>query len=85
MNNNETDLKSIETTMLVVEFPLRGERLPADHGYALYGAISRILPEQLRADWLGIELISGIPWDKGLIVLTITGAKFLLRLPWVNI
>ena len=81
MNNNETDLKSSETTMLIVEFPLRGERLPADHGYALYGAISRILPEQHRTDWLGIELISGIPWDKGLIVLPTKGAKLRLRLP----
>jgi CRISPR-associated protein Cas6 len=79
--NYATKLKAEEATILIVEFPIRGERLPADHGYTLYGAISRVLPELHESGWLGIELISGIPWDKGLIVLPTKGAKLRLRLP----
>lgn len=69
------------STQLRVEFPIRGERLPADHGYALYGAISRLLPELHQADWLGIELISGVQWNKGIIVLPTRNAISRLRLP----
>lgn len=47
--------------MAIVElhFPLTGTTLPLDHGYALYGAISRHLPEVHGADWIAIESISG--------------------------
>ena len=31
---------------LEVQFSLRGQTLPADHGYALYSAIKKILQEQ---------------------------------------
>jgi CRISPR-associated endonuclease/helicase Cas3 len=41
------------------------EKLPALHG----------------ADWLGVELISGVPWDQGLIALPTRGACLRLRLP----
>ena len=67
--------------MINVQFPVRGDKLPADHGYLLYAAISRIKPELHETDWLGIEMISGIPFDKGLIALPARGAKLLLRMP----
>jgi CRISPR-associated protein Cas6 len=52
---------------VTVHFPLQGRQLPADHGYALYSAITRQLPELHSASWLSIELISGVPWRVGII------------------
>jgi CRISPR-associated endonuclease/helicase Cas3 len=51
-----------------VSFPVQGRQLPADHGYVLYSAIIKHVPSLHSAAWLGIELISGIPWGKGVIL-----------------
>ena len=67
--------------MINVQFPVRGDKLPADHGYLLYAAISELETELHETDWLGIELISGLPFDKGLIALPTRGAKLFLRIP----
>lgn len=64
-----------------VTFPVQGERLPADHGYLLYSAISQTRPELHEKDWLGIELISGIPFDRGTIALPTRGGTLALRIP----
>jgi CRISPR-associated protein Cas6 len=70
---------------IIVQFPIVGKQLPADHGYLLYSAISRLKPElhDLPDDekWLGIELISGVPFDKGVIALPARGANLRLRIP----
>lgn len=66
---------------ITVNFPLQGRQLPADHGYALYAAITRQLPNLHSAPWLGIELISGVPWRAGIIVLPTRGASLRLRIP----
>jgi CRISPR-associated endonuclease/helicase Cas3 len=42
-----------------LHFPFTGATLPSDHGYGLYGAISRVIPEAHSADWLAIETIPG--------------------------
>jgi CRISPR-associated protein Cas6 len=63
-----------------VQFPLNGSKLPVDHGYILYAAISRLLPELHSAEWLGIEMISGVPFGEGLILLP-RGATLRMRLP----
>lgn len=68
-------------TTIAVHFPVQGTRLPADHGYALYSAISKIIPELHEADNFGVELISGVAWDKGLIQLPTRGAMLKLRVP----
>jgi CRISPR-associated protein Cas6 len=60
---------------------VQGRQLPADHGYALYSAITRQLPTLHGASWLGIELLSGVPWREGIIVLPTRGASLRLRLP----
>ncbi len=39
---------------LELHFPVRGKTIPRDHGYALYGAISRAAPELHGVDWLNI-------------------------------
>jgi CRISPR-associated protein Cas6 len=70
-----------EQTMISVRFPVLGQRLPADHGYLLYSAISQILPGLHETGWLGVEMISGVPFDKGLIVLPTRCATLNLRIP----
>jgi CRISPR-associated protein Cas6 len=69
------------TPYISVHFPAQGRQLPADHGYALYAAIARQLPALHGAPWLGIELVSGIPWRNGLVALPTRGAALRLRIP----
>ena len=71
----------LATPYLSVAFPVQGTHLPADHGYSLYAAIIQTLPALHGSPWLGIELISGIPWDKGMIALPTYGTSYVLRLP----
>lgn len=52
-----------------VQFPVEGDKLPADHGYLLYAAISQLKPELHETGWLGVEMISGMPAGDGLIAL----------------
>lgn len=66
---------------VIMRFPITGRELPADHGYALYAAVSRLAPALHDASWLGIELINGVPWREGVIMLPTRGASFSLRLP----
>jgi CRISPR-associated protein Cas6 len=39
-------------------FPVRGRTVPRDHGYALYGAMSRLVPGVHGATWIGIHGIA---------------------------
>jgi CRISPR-associated protein Cas6 len=66
---------------VVVHFPVQGRQLPADHGYALYSAVTRQLPALHGVPWLGVELLSGVPWREGVIVLPTRGAQLRLRIP----
>lgn len=82
----ETDISSTITattspTIIKVRFPLYGKRLSADHGYALYGAISRRLPQLHDAASIGVEMISGVPFSQGIIALPTQGGALYLRLP----
>jgi CRISPR-associated protein Cas6 len=36
-------------------FPVRGKTIPRDHGYALYGALSRAVPELHGVGWLAVH------------------------------
>jgi CRISPR-associated protein Cas6 len=69
------------STYVTVNFPVQGRQLPADHGYALYAAITRQLPALQGATWLGIELLNGVPWREDLIVIPTRGAVLRLRIP----
>ena len=53
--------------MVYVElhFPFTGTTLTADHGYTLYAAISRIIPEAHAADWLAVATLKGIARGDG--------------------
>jgi CRISPR-associated protein Cas6 len=74
-----TDVDDIP--FLAVSFPVQGRQLPADHGYLLYSAIIKHVPSLHSAVWLGIELISGLPWGKGIIALPAHSTSLRLRLP----
>lgn len=81
---NETTMAipAAETSpTVVVHFPVQGRQLPADHGYALYSAVTRQLPALHGAPWLGLELLSGVPWRQGVVVLPTRGAQLRLRIP----
>jgi CRISPR-associated protein Cas6 len=52
-------------TYVELQFPFTGKTLPSDHGYGLYGAISRIIPEAHSADWLAIETLPGVARGDG--------------------
>lgn len=82
--NTATSNELDDEPYINVQFPLRGERLHADHGYALHAAITRLLPALHQAGWLGVELISGVPWEKGVIALPQRGGSLRLRLPAVH-
>ena len=42
-----------------VSFPLRGRLAPSDHGYALYSAICRLIPEAHEGRWLAVHPLPG--------------------------
>ncbi len=83
MLHENSSASTVDATVLyiTVRFPVEGRLLPADHGYALYSAITRLLPTLHGASWLAIELISGVPWREGVIALPTRGASLYLRLP----
>jgi CRISPR-associated protein Cas6 len=67
-----------------VEFPVFGQTLPSDHAYALYSAISRLVPAVHQADWLGVHTLKGRRLGDGTIKLP--RCTFLrLRIPFNKI
>jgi len=68
--------------MVYVElrFPVIGAALPSDHGYAMFAAISRLIPEAHGADWLAVETVPGTPRGDGAIHLNLR-ARLKMRLP----
>lgn len=72
---------------LEIQFALRGKTLPADHGYALYSAMKKLLqdtddeslPKDLPSD-VRICSIPGMPDQAGMIYLN-RGSRFRLRCP----
>ncbi len=63
-----------------LKFPIIGKTLPTDQGYALYGAISRVVPEVHAADWFSLETIPGVARGDGTTQLDPQG-KLRVRLP----
>jgi CRISPR-associated protein Cas6 len=72
---------------LEIQFALRGKTLPADHGYALYSAIKKLLqeseneslPKDLPSE-VRLCSIPGIPDRAGMIYLN-RGSRFRVRCP----
>ncbi len=57
------------TDRVDLEFTLVGTVVPRDHGYALFGAIARILGDLHGASWLAIHPLSGVSRSDGLLAL----------------
>jgi CRISPR-associated protein Cas6 len=55
-------------TLVDVAFPLRGRVVPRDHGYLLYGAICRLLPQAHEGGWLAVHPLPGRIADQLLIL-----------------
>lgn len=68
------------STIVDVDFPVRGRRLASDHGYPLYAALSASLPELHGAQWLGVHPIRGGRRVDGAIELK-RGSRLSLRVP----
>lgn len=65
-------------------FPVTPARVPLDHGYLLYAALSKACPALHEAEWLGIHPLGGKRLGLGTLVLT-RGSHVRLRLPIARI
>jgi CRISPR-associated protein Cas6 len=65
-------------------FGLSGRSVPLDHGYALYAALCRQVPQLHDKRWLAIHPLAGHLKDKGILELR-PGAELRLRVPVINI
>ena len=63
-----------------LHFPFTGTTLTTDHGYPLFGAISRIIPEVHAADWLAVSTLKGAARGDGILQLD-TASTLKVRLP----
>lgn len=61
-------------------FNILGRQIHVDHGFALYGAISRVLPQLHENNSVGIKLIRGRYIGGGLLYIT-PFSELVLRLP----
>lgn len=62
-------------------FPLAGERVPQDHGYALFGALCRVLGDLHGADWLAVHPIAGLHLSRTELRLDPERSTLRLRVP----
>ncbi len=53
-----TEPRMPQPTHVDLAFPVRGQTVAKDHGYALYGALSRVMPSLHGASWIGIHGIA---------------------------
>ncbi len=68
-----------------VAFPLRADAVvPRDHGYALYGALSRVHGALHAADWLGVHPLPGTAKDTAELTVE-KGRELRLRVPEARI
>lgn len=82
-----SDQESLKTERLAVpyvelSFGVTGQTLPADHGYGLYSAISKICPVLHERDGISIQTITGMPDRQGKIYLTNERSCLRIRLPY---
>ena len=61
-------------------FRLNGNTVPVDHGYALYAALSRLVPEVHDAKEVGVQPIRGVYGGDGTLHLA-AFSRLILRLP----
>lgn len=71
-----------EIPFVELSFGVIGQTLPADHGYGLYSAISKICPILHERDGISIQTITGMPDRRGKIHLTHEKSRLRIRLPY---
>lgn len=76
--------RDLTNTYWELRYPLIGKSLPADHGYRLYGAMSRIVPMIHEQNGWRMATISGTPNGQGEIILT-TYSRLRIRAKWEQI
>jgi len=64
-------------TTVDLSFPILGDRVPRDHGYPLYAALSRAVPSLHGAEWLAVHPLGGTQVDATTLQL---GARSQMRL-----
>jgi CRISPR-associated protein Cas6 len=67
-------------THVELRFPFTGQTLPSDQGYALFGAIARLVPAAHEGNWLALETIPGTARGDGVTQLD-SAARLRMRLP----
>lgn len=67
-----------------LSFSVQGQELPADHGFGLFAALSKLCPAVHQQNEIQILTIPGIPDRKGKIALT-DRSRLLIRLPITKI
>ncbi len=77
-------MSDLDSSVVELHFPVRGHELPSNHGYGLYGSISRVVPSAHNAEWLGIHSIRGRRAGKGSIQIS-KEAKLRVRLPLLKV
>ncbi len=73
-------LKGLERRVVEVSFRLVGRCIPVDHGYALYAAISRQVPEIHDAREIGVQPIRATYGGEGLLYIA-PYSRLTLRMP----
>src|SRR5919109_1341869 len=73
-------LTGLEHRIVELSFRLVGRCIPVDHGYALYAAISRHVPEIHDAREIGVQPIRGMYGGDGLLYIA-PFSRLTLRLP----
>ena len=66
--------------LIDLAFRLTGTNIPVDHGYALYAALSRLLPDIHAAKDIGVQPIRGVYSGNGTLHVT-DFSRLILRLP----
>jgi len=61
-------------------FPIVGTTLPSDHGYVLYGALCRLVPQLHGADWWALHTVRGVRAAPGFMALS-RAPRLGMRLP----
>jgi CRISPR-associated protein Cas6 len=72
-------MESVLEPVVDLTFMVSGGPVPLDHGYALYSAVSKAVPELHGVPWLGIHPLSGIR-TSGTLLLN-RASRLRLRLP----
>jgi CRISPR-associated protein Cas6 len=67
-----------------LSYPVLGNTLPTDHGYALFSALSRTVPEMHQTPGVAIETIAGTARGDGTTMIA-SRATFRVRLPAENV